>query len=233
MKIFCVLLFSVFASLPVGATSPEQCPSLEEEFNITRLRRMYFKKSKSCGLLVNKITDETLYRSHHFSDQGLYMIFANFGWGEENEDVGAQAYWLFPRNGIPSYVIDTVQNELSIQMADIKVIFSTLTAEIIRSENIDIKVEPLNEKRDSAGITITSYQGTYFDNGFALGTVGYNHKDWSSKVYSPTSSCTLKNDELFNYIYGQTPNGTWYLDEVFLKHESDEQLDIFLTEKCN
>jgi len=219
-----------WAQIPAQA-SDENCPFQIESQGQLQVQRMRYGPDHICVVFVSPLKRGPTWRSFGFFENGLFLIFFNFGAGEASQDTGARSYFRFPRNSVPTFRFEG--QTLTVREASSRFYkFNTETGALKEIEGADFKMAKSVTRENQGGFEITRSDGLLLENGFAFGEVPYASPDRVSVFhFDGDRTCAPPNYELFDYIYQRKPDGSRFLDQVIFRF-SDAELDEFLNIHC-
>jgi len=214
------------AMLAVPARASATCPRIDpSHVGNTQGYADGFGSGKCYISISSMLSTNLIYRSYGFFSDGLLMVFNSYGDGEDNNPnlTSAREFYFFPRRTPMALEMDHAAGTVSVVMGDGgRVTIDPATSQIGSLERGSVLVSPRIDPADRGGVEITSYAGLMLDAGFRMGESPSGRPNADSTFRDAQGHlCTVKNNELFDYVNGQHT----------LKR-TDAQLSAWLRTRC-
>ncbi len=155
----------------------------------------------------------------------------NFGSGDETVDTGARTYYFFPRLRLPNFLFDPTTLKVTDASGHTH-LFDVASGKYISLEGGEVriseKISPLNQ----GGFAVLNLDALMLDNGFALGELPYVQEDGLSNFNLSGTDCSIENKSLFEYLYGEYPDGSRYIESINFKL-TDHEVEDLIHARCS
>ncbi|MFP5520740.1 MAG: hypothetical protein ACLGGX_12615 [Bdellovibrionia bacterium] len=179
-----------------------------------------------CWLSVMPFNVKNLtYRDFLFDEQGLMMVFASFGEGDDSQTTGAREFYLFPRkNKIPTGKFLENNDLVVTHPSGTEFLFSSKTGDVTAMSPGQLKVSSFFDPSEKSGVEILKFEGILLDLGFRMGAPPSSLSSGRATFKdTQNNSCVLRNSELFRI----TSDG-----DAYFRYPQDAALGKFLKTRC-
>lgn len=154
-----------------------------------------------CFMSINAMnTSELRYRGYLITDQGYFMVFNSFGYGNEAVTTGAREFYFFPRTSkAMTYGIDPKTKRLNVPFTNKDIFsFDQKKAQLTSVGNGKVQITSAIDPANRGGVEFPAYKGLMLDAGFRIGgSPSGLPKEKSTFRDAAGNTCTVTNKEVF------------------------------------
>ncbi|MFV8259670.1 hypothetical protein ACNQKP_17815 [Bdellovibrio bacteriovorus] len=213
-----------FVLLAKAAPAPDRCKNLTETHKGVQLQRIWLEQAGICMLSVSP-TDgykDMIYRDYVLTEDGMLMIFNAYG---TDGQFGARDFFLFPRKlAVITHQWVPEADELVIEhVTGDKFVFDVNKAVLKSISGAAKVVVDKVATNNKGGVSIVGYQGQILDVGFAMNQDPAMIKGGKSVLTGAQRNCSLRNQDIFNYMSD---------GDVIFKFRKDTDFQRLVSSSC-
>lgn len=163
-----------------------------------------------------------VYRDYALSTDGMFMIFNLYG---DQGNFGVRDFFMFPRtSNVVTYQWKEDSKELLINHVTGDVFtFDATQAKLKSISGATIAVADTVSRNNRGGVEIKNYNGLLLDTGFTMNQDPTESRDTNSVIKKSSTSCSVKNKNLFQYMSD---------GDIIFRYKNDKDFFSYLKSAC-